>query len=203
LRDIFENGLELDRWLPPGHDYRRRAYQCYAVDSRNMQIDFISDPPPYVQAVENNAVAGGIERRFRIVPPTHPAVPVVRRLADIVLRLVQEGGLATADRRAYLLDVHFIRIATPGKPSPEGVHRDGLVVGSVHLVDQENARGGVTHLFNADGTPLKSLQLTSFLESIVFDDKRLLHHTDELVPIRAGTRGHRDVLLLGLRADSD
>ena len=164
-----------------------------------MQLDFISDPPPYMQATEINSVAGGLRRTFRSVPAIHPATAVVRRLAATVLQLTLDSGIATTDRRAYVLDAHFIRTSAPGKPCPEGVHRDGLVAGSVHLIDLANIEGGDTYFSGADGKPLQSLKLTRFLDSVIFDDKRLLHYTDDITPCQPHADGHRDVLLLGLR----
>jgi hypothetical protein len=202
LRDVFEHGLEQDDWLPPGHRYRRRAYQCFAVDLRTLRLDLIPDPPPYVQAAEINSVAGGLQRTFRGVPASHPATVVVRRLAAAVLQLTLDGGIAVGDGRPYMLDAHYIRISAPGKPCPEGIHRDGLVAGSVHLVDMANVRGGATHFSSADGKPLHSLHLGRFLDSVVFDDKRLLHYTDDIAPREQHAEGHRDVLLLGLRERS-
>jgi hypothetical protein len=200
VRNMFAHELVHDEWLPRGHDYRSRAYQCFTVDPRTRELDFIPDPPPYVQAAEINSISGGLRRAFHGVSATHPVTAIVRRLADVFLDLTLESGIARADEeQGYLLDVHFIRISAPGKPCPEGVHRDGLVAGSVHLIALTNVDGGKTHFSTDDGEPLQSLQLTRFLDSVVFDDQRLLHYTDDISPHDPLADGHRDVLLLGLR----
>ena len=198
LTDLFDGDLERDEWLPQGHDYRSRAYQCFAVD-RYLQPAFIPDPPPYVQAAEINSVAGGLQRTFRGLPGDHPATAIARRLANVFLGLTVDSGVASTDGGPYLLDAHYIRISAPGKPCPEGVHRDGLVAGSVHLISLENARGGETHFTDDAGGAPQSLRLTNFLDSVVFDDKRLLHYTDDISRLDPEVDGHRDVLLLGLR----
>jgi hypothetical protein len=176
LFDLFENGLAQDEWLPAGHDYRSRAYQCFAVDPHGPRIDFIPDPPPYVQAKEINSVSGGMRRTFHGLPADHPVTAIVRRLAGVFLGLTLDSGVAAPENGPYLLDAHYIRISAPGKPCPEGIHRDGLVAGSVHLVSLANVRGGETHFTDDDGAPLQSLRLTRFLDSAIFDDKRLLHY---------------------------
>jgi hypothetical protein len=199
LRDVFANEIAHDGWLPPGHDYRSRAYQCFEVDMRELRLDALDDPPPYVQSADVNRVAGGLRRHFRTLPAAHPATAVVRRLATTVLQLVLDSGIASPAQGSHLLDAHFIRTAAPGKPCPEGVHRDGLVAGSVHLVELANVRGGETELLNDAGERLERLALGSFLDSVVFDDARLLHYTTDIEPCASHLPAHRDVLLLGLR----
>ena len=199
LRDLYEHGLERDEWLPSGHEYRSRAYQCFAVDPRGPQLDFISDPPPYVQTKETNSVSGGMRREFCNLPDDHPVTAIVRRLASVFLTVTLNREVASANGGPYLLDAHYIRIAAPGKPCPEGIHRDGLVAGSVHLVSLANVSGGETHFTSDDGATSRSFRLTRFLDSVVFDDKRLLHFTDDISPLDPKVEGHRDVLLLGLR----
>ncbi len=202
LRELFEHDLAQDEWLPAGHGYRRRAYQCFAVDWSSLGLELIPEPPPYVQAPDINKVAGGLSRTFRGIPDSHDATTVVRALALFVLRLISDSGIVTTGGSNYILDVHFIRTSAPGKPCPEGIHRDGLVAGSVHLVDLANARGGSTRFFTPVGTELGSLRLTNFLDSVVFDDARVLHYTDDIAPNSAEGHGHRDVLLFGLRESS-
>ena len=184
------------------HGYRRRAYQCFAVDGLQPGTLAKTEPPPYVQAPDINKVAGGLSRTFRGIPDSHDATAVVRALALFVLRLILDSGIVTTGGSNYILDVHFIRTSAPGKPCPEGIHRDGLVAGSVHLVDLANARGGSTRFFTPVGTELGSLRLTNFLDSVVFDDARVLHYTDDIAPNSAEGHGHRDVLLFGLRESS-
>ena len=202
LRDLFESDLERDRWLPAGHDYRSRAYQCFFVDRKRSRLEFVTEPPPYVQAADINPVAGGLKRTFRTLPDTHPVTEIARRLANSFIALLLSGGIVSRAGESLMLDVHYIRISAPGKPCPEGVHRDGLIAGSVHLVGLQNVRGGQTHFTDDAGRSCRSLRLDRFLDSVVFDDRRLLHYTDDISRIDPNTDGHRDVLLLGLRKRS-
>lgn len=201
--DAFAAELEPDRWLPAGHDYRRRAYQCFDVDLATLRIDPIPAPPPYVQSSAVNRVAGGLQRRFRELPATHPATAVVGRLAAAVLQIALDSGIVAPDAGPHVLDAHFIRTTAPGKPCPEGLHRDGLVAGSVHLVELANVRGGETEFTDPEGRRLERLHLGGFLDSVIFDDTRVMHYTADIEPRRPDVPGHRDVLLLGLRAAGD
>jgi hypothetical protein len=200
LQDVFENGLAADIWLPQGHTYRQRAYQCYDVDWDTMDASLIADPPTYRQTADINPLAGGIRRRFRGLPGTHPATAVVRRLAANILPLTPKSHVDSARDHPHVLDAHFIRIAAPGKPCPEGIHRDGLVVGSIHLVGLRNVEGGATHFWSNGGDPAGSLALTGFLDSVMFDDEKVFHYTDDITPEEPTSVGYRDVVLLGLRA---
>jgi hypothetical protein len=85
-----------------------------------------------------------------------------------------------------------------GRPSPEGVHRDGFPFISIHLIGLRDVRvGGVTHLVRPSGEPVATHRISQPLDSVYLDDAALLH---VVTPIVAGTGvAHRDVLLMSYR----
>jgi hypothetical protein len=198
VRQAFEE-LVPDNWLPPGHNYRSRAYQCYALGQDLRTLTWVADPAPYWQSTAINRVAGGIARNFFILPETHPATGIVAKLATSFLSILASAKLCLDDSPGFYLDIHYIRITAPGKPAPEGMHRDGLLSGAVLCVDRENVRGGLTSLYDSSRTRLTTLRLNRELDTLIFDDQRVLHYTTDISPINPDARGWRDVILFGVR----
>ncbi|WP_167465531.1 2OG-Fe dioxygenase family protein [Nocardia brasiliensis] len=209
LRRTFRDYTELDHWLPAGEQYRRRAYQCFRLELPRLAeagadaITAIDQPPPYLQSKQVNPVAGGIERRFKLIPPEHPATEPTRRIAAAVARLLTAHGVLRADTIPdCLVDAHYMRLIAPGDPAPEGKHRDGLIAGSAHLIQRTNVSGGVSAIYDRHDPDrgLRSFVLEDPLDSYVFDDERVLHYTSPItVTDPAAGAGLRDVLLIGFR----
>lgn len=200
LQQLYDAALGRDEWLPEGGGYRLRGYQCFDVNASHLTTTHIPDPPPYFQSLAVNHVAGGIKRSFRAVPWKHPASHTVTALITKFLRSVRSAGLLEPHQRsAHILDAHYVRITAPGQPTPEGIHRDGIIAGSVHLVRRVNITGGATSLFDCSGNRVCDFTLDMPLDSFIFDDARLLHYADEVRPVQPDSHAYRDVLLLGLR----
>jgi hypothetical protein len=198
VRQAYEE-LVPDNWLPPGHDYRSRAYQCYAVGPDLCTLTWVADPPPYWQSTAINRLAGGIARNFYVLPVAHPATRIVARLAANFLTVIANAKLCIDNSSGFYLDIHYIRISAPGKPAPEGVHRDGLVAGGVLCVGRENVKGGLTVLYDLARTQLATLRLDREMDTLIFDDRRVLHYTTDISPINPKEIGWRDVILFGVR----
>ncbi|MGW0250917.1 2OG-Fe dioxygenase family protein [Nocardia goodfellowii] len=200
LVTAFAHEIARDRWLPPGETYRHRAYQCFRMSVRDMSFQAESDPDPYLQSKEVNSMAGGVRRSFATLDPDHPVTAVTARIAAAVARQLLGAGVLSADTTAHcLVDAHYIRIYAPGKPCPEGIHRDGLIAGSAHLVRRENITGADSMLYDLSGREVHRCVLTDPLDSFVFDDSRVMHYTTDIEVAEAGRAAHRDVLLIGFR----
>ncbi|WP_338768787.1 2OG-Fe dioxygenase family protein [Nocardia vulneris] len=209
LRRTFRDYTELDHWLPAGEQYRRRAYQCFQLDLTRLSTDgpaaltAIDQPPPYVQSEPVDPVAGGIARRFKLIPPEHPATEPAKQIAATVARLLTAYGvLSAAATPDCLVDAHYMRLIAPGDPAPEGKHRDGLIAGSAHLIQRTNVSGGVSAIYDRydPDRGLRSFVLEDPLDSYVFDDERVLRYTSPItVTDPAAGAGLRDVLLIGFR----
>lgn len=206
LAAAFHADTRLDTCMPPGDDYRHRAYQCFALSVAERDLRIVPDPPPYWQSTEVNPLVGGIERRFALIPGEHPATPVVAKIIGGVAELLRTAAVLDARRTPRcLVDAHYIRILAPGKPAPEGIHRDGLLAGSAHLIARENITGGVSEIHDPPVDPasqpklLRRFTLTEPLDSYAFDDERVLHYAGPIAAQAPGRTAYRDVLLIGFR----
>lgn len=200
LRQVFDEQLALDSWLPGEHAYRHRAYQRFHLDLAELTFTPVEKPPPYVQPRSVNPIAGGIERHFRSMPVDHPVVGIVTHVATVfVLLLLRADVLHSYHEPVLTVDVHYIRITAPGKPTPEGIHRDGLIAGSIHVIQRVNVTGGTTSVFDPSGSLLGRFFLREPFDSLIFDDARVLHYTEDVTALNPDIPGYRDVLLIGVR----
>ena len=113
------------------------------------------------------------------------------------------GHLAPPNREQHV-ELHQFRIeATPGehgRPTPEGMHRDGVDHVLVMLIERRNVAQGVTRIGAPDGTPLGQFTLVAPGDSIVIDDHRILHGVTAIEPIDPAKPAWRDALVVTLKA---
>ncbi|MDO6708977.1 2OG-Fe dioxygenase family protein [Photobacterium sp. 1_MG-2023] len=95
-----------------------------------------------------------------------------------------------------MIEVDQYRILTNkhqlGKPTPEGVHSDGTNYFTLMLVQREGVKGGISSLYDCDMNLKKEVTLQYPGDTIMLDDKNMLHGVTEIEPIEES--GVRDIL---------
>lgn len=188
------NALPPDHYLRDGGRYRRRRHACFTVVA-----DQVSQVPhrPHWQPVEYNALHGGLQRHFEpmdtalLSTSTWPAL--LRWLGAVCSDL--KGA------QKWYAEAHQFRIDTTdgiGRPTPEGAHRDGVDLVAVILVARHAIKGGETRVFDAAGPQGQRFTLTEPWSVLLLDDARMIHESTPIQPY--GANGHRDTLVLTLRA---
>ncbi len=191
--------LPLDGYMADGGRYRRRRHAVYTA-ARGGAIVRAPHQPHY-QSLAYNSLNGGIERWFA---PVDPGVG-----AGATMRAILDGARAVFERvagaHAWRIEVHQFRIEARkderGRPTPEGVHRDGVDYVIVLLVDRVNVLSGTTTVHALDGRPLGSFTLTTPLDAAILDDSRVAHGVTPIEPLDPGRPAHRDVLVVTLRRE--
>ena len=84
---------------------------------------------------------------------------------------------------------------TIGKPTPEGFHRDGVDWVFVMLVDRQNVLEGVTEIGDPEGGELGHFTLIDAADSVLLDDRRVLHGVTPIRPADPSRPAWRDVLV--------
>lgn len=193
------NDLQLDTYLPEGHRYRRRRHATLSARAGGIDAQLESHQPHY-QSVDYNPLVGGIERWFEPMPPGIVRGPTMRCVLAFCCRLF--GAL-----RPYTdwkIECHQFRIEaradSPGQPTPEGVHRDGVDYVLVLLIDRVNIQSGTTMMHDLDGNLLGSFTLTSPLDAALVDDCRVKHGVTAVEAIDPDRAAYRDVLILTFKA---
>jgi hypothetical protein len=194
------NHLDVDNYMADGGRYRRRKHAAYgAASDRRIRR---KPHQPHIQAIEYNPLHGGIARWFE---------PVAREIGDgATMRTILAfcrglfGGLAP-EINAWHIEVHQFRIEArageSGKPTPEGLHRDGVDYVLVLLINRRNIRSGVTDIHALDGRPLGHFTLIDPFDTAVVDDRRVAHGVTPVEPIDPVLPAYRDVLVVTFAAE--
>ncbi|MFY1616612.1 2OG-Fe dioxygenase family protein [Micromonospora sp. WMMD736] len=185
--------LPLDPYLRGG-TYRRRRHGVYRCDPQRDEVMPV-EQRGYFQSSEHNPFAGGTERTFAALPTEVATNPLLLDLLRFDAWLF--APLATAAGDGFLAHVHLVRVTAdnqPGRPSPEGVHRDGFDFIALHHIGRQGVTGGATSLYDHDGSPVEQQTLSGRFASLYADDRRLRHNVSDLVADNPAG-GHRDMLL--------
>jgi hypothetical protein len=192
-------GMELDRHMADGGRYRRRRHAILSARSGTPGLAREADGPHW-QALDHNRLNGGVDRTFEPMPRDLTAGAAFQGLAGLARGLFD----AADPGRAWHIEAHQFRIeAAPdaeGRPTPEGMHRDGVDWVMVMLVRRENVDQGVTEIAAPDGTALGSFTLAEPLDAVLLDDRRILHGVTPVVPHDPAQPAWRDVLVVTFKA---
>ncbi|MEU7133543.1 2OG-Fe dioxygenase family protein [Streptomyces sp. NPDC046261] len=186
------NDLPADAHLGAATPYRFRRYGRFRLVGGRLR------PLPHVAFFQDravNRVNGGVDRMFA---PLHEAVAAGAALHTVVRTLL--GRLPGPRTGIDTCGVHQIRVTATadaeGHPTPEGIHRDGHSYVAQVLIRRENVRGAESCLYDLRERPLHRASLTEPLETIVLDDRRVLHGVSPLLPAPGAGAGVRDMLLV-------
>lgn len=192
----FWDRLPPDTHLRDGGRYRQRRHGCFVVDGAQARL---VPHRAHWQPVEYNALHGGIERWFEPIEAQLTSHPLWPRL----LRVLADRADALRGVQPWFVEAHPFRIDTAGgigRPTPEGAHRDGVDLVAVILVAREGVKGGETRVFDADGPAGLRFTLAQPWSALLLDDARVIHETTPIQPLDASRPGHRDTLVVTLRA---
>ncbi|MDF0489560.1 2OG-Fe dioxygenase family protein [Sphingomonas sp. H39-1-10] len=189
-----------DRYMADGGRYRRRRHATFEVRAGALRR---KPHQPHFQSRDYNPLNGDVQRWFDPIEPAIADSAILRAIFERftpVFDTLDERGAGAA----WHSEVHQFRIETSpaelGRPTPEGLHRDGVDWVFVMLIARENVAEGVTEIGDNEGNPLGRFTLGAPGESVVLDDRRIRHGVTPIVA-RDGTPAHRDALVVTWRAD--
>ncbi len=196
------NDLGIDSYMADGGRYRRRRFAAF----RASPAGIVRKPhQPHYQSQDYNPLNGGIERWFEPVTQTvarHPALSAILRTSH---ELFDRMTPASVRPEAWHVELHQFRIeARPGqegRPTPEGMHRDGVDWVLVLMVRRENIESGETTIYDLAKRPLGSFTLTEPLDSAFVDDSRVFHGVTAVEPLAPSLSAYRDVLVVTFRRE--
>jgi hypothetical protein len=194
--------LGVDTYMADGGRYRRRRFAVF----RATQEGIVRKPhQPHYQSRDYNPLNGDIERWFEPVGDAIGTQPALRAILETCRRLFH--GLTPPATRppAWHVEIHQFRIeareGVEGRPTPEGMHRDGVDWVLVLLVNRINIESGETTIADQRRRPLGSFTLTEPLDAAVTDDNRVYHGVTPVTPLDPALPGHRDVLVVTFRRE--
>jgi hypothetical protein len=157
---------------------------------------------PHYQAKTYNRLNGGLDRWFDPALPEigeHPITQgLIGKLAEVFTAIIPAG--IPGANAAWHVELHQFRIEASadaiGRPTPEGVHRDGVDGAFVMLVNRDNVSSGVTEIVGADGTSLGHFTLSDAGDAVFLDDARVFHGVTPIAPLDPTKPAIRDVLVI-------
>lgn len=193
------NDMPRDTYMADGGRYRfRRHATLSALSGRRTAM--VEAHQPHYQSLDYNTLNGGVARWFEPIPESILRGPTFTRIFAACCELF---GALRPDA-AWHIEAHQFRIQATsdeaGKPTPEGVHRDGVDYVLVMMVRRENIASGTTTIHSIDGALLDSFTLTDPLDAALVDDHRCLHGVTPVEPLDAAKPAYRDVLVVTFRA---
>ena len=191
--------LGLDTYMADGGRYRKRRHAAFRAGP-----DGISRKPnqPHYQSRDYNALNGGIARWFE---------PMLDRAADThafrsILGFCNQLFSSLTPQPAWHVEAHQFRIeARPdaaGRPTPEGMHQDGVDWVLVLMVNRDNIAEGETSIHGLDQHLLGSFTLREPLDSALVDDHRVFHGVTPVRALDPARPAHRDVLVVTFRRET-
>jgi len=197
LRDFTESwqGLETDGFMRDGGRYRlRRLANFLAIPGEPGHRRGLHRA--HFQATVHNTLNGGVDRWFAPVEDATVANPFCQGLLDL--------GRDVADRlhpgTRWFVEMHQFRVqaqpGSPGHPTPEGVHHDGVDVVLIAMLARTNLQGGETRVTDDEGNELARFTLDGLLDLVIVDDRRVMHGVTPVQPADDALPSSRDVLVL-------
>ncbi|MEU5051495.1 2OG-Fe dioxygenase family protein [Streptomyces sp. NPDC021096] len=191
--------LARDPFMADGGDYRLRRYSEFDCTADEVRL---LPHKAYEQAKEINRLNGGVPRLFEPFSDRVAHGPVAHTLLSWCARQLDE----TEDRgpQTWYAQVFQNRIlARPdaaGKPTPEGVHHDGVDYVFTVVIDRKGITGGTSSLYEAlpdgrHGKRIVSVEMAPPGGFLFNDDVRTMHGVTPVVPADGESEGYRDTFI--------
>jgi hypothetical protein len=194
--------LGVDAYMADGGRYRRRRFAAFRAGPAGI----IRKPhQPHYQSRDYNPLNGGVERWFEAVTDAVERHPAFGAILGTCHTLFDRLTPAVLRPPAWHVETHQFRIeARPGedgRPTPEGMHRDGVDWVLVLMVRRENVESGETTIYDPVRRPLGSFTLTRPLDAAFVDDNRAYHGVTPVTPLDPARPAFRDVLVVTFRRE--
>lgn len=187
--------LDVDTYMGDGGRYRKRRFGVYAAERQGPIVR--GTHQPHYQGVSYNNLNGGIERWFKPVTEEIGNGSSMRTILEYCRALF---GRLAPETAKWHIEVHQFRIEAKtgehGKPTPEGMHRDGVDYVLVLLINRRNIASGTTTVHDLDRRVLGSFTLTDPFDAALVDDARCYHGVTPVEPENPVQPAYRDVLVV-------
>lgn len=186
--------------MADGGRYRRRRHATLSIGPNG-----IARKPhqPHFQSREYNPLNGDVQRWFDPIEDGVVDSPV---MVDLLLGATScfEAASEAEKPHHWHVELHQFRVEATadslGKPTPEGMHRDGVDWVLVLFIDRVNAAEGITEVRIAGETAGDRFTLATPGDAVLLDDNRVLHGVTPIRPINPSTATYRDVFVATWKA---
>jgi len=189
------NEMPIDEYMADGGRYRRRKHATLSAESASSEIKLEPHQAHY-QSLDYNTLNGGIPRHFT---PIDASIMQGQTMYSLLYFCQAIFGQMLPQAKWHI-ECHQFRIEASneahGKPTPEGVHRDGVDFVLVMMVKRVNISSGTTTMHDNQQRTLDSFTLTQALDCAIVNDKRCMHGVTPVEQIDPSQPAYRDVLVI-------
>ncbi len=186
------NDLPQDPYLLDGGQYRYRRYSVF--NYQNKKLTTLPNEPHY-QTLHYNSLHGGINRYLEPWLNSTINNPVLLEIINWVMQEIDDTVI-----EKWRIQSHQFRIVASdheqGKPTPEGVHKDGADYIFIMLIQRENIIGGKSMIYDNDKKLIEQVVLKNQGDTILLNDRMVYHGVSEVKPMDYTKPALRDVLVL-------
>jgi hypothetical protein len=189
------NDLHVDNYMADGGTYRYRRHATLSALPSSRTF-FVEAHQPHYQSLNYNNLNGGIARHYEPVKPEimhGNTMTTVLKFACSVF-----GGLLPY--APWHIEVHQFRIdaskAAEGKPTPEGVHNDGVNFVLMMMINRTNVVNGCTQIYDNEKNRLDNFTLTDVFDAAIVNDQHVMHGVTPIVQLDTDKPAYRDVLVV-------
>lgn len=188
--------LERDRYMADSGTYRYRRYGQFTKLAKAKEV-IMMPHEPYTQPSYINSLNGDIQRYFEPLTANFVSSPVLKKLLGLMCEIYDHAEGASNN---WNIRLHPYRITTSkmqaGKPTPEGLHRDGVTYIASMLIRKSNIVGGETVITDTKKNELARITLEMSFDIIMADDATTMHEVSTIYPINIEEAALRDVLVI-------
>ncbi|MGD2171091.1 MAG: 2OG-Fe dioxygenase family protein [Gammaproteobacteria bacterium] len=192
------NRLEQDQYMADGGKYRKRRYAVYAIQNPGEPARLMPYQPHY-QTLDYNPLNGGVARYFAPILDDLHHSPTLAALLELGNRVFSQIG----GNHQWHIELHQFRIEArdgrDGKPTPEGVHRDGVDFVIVVMIRRVNIESGATTIFDLDHRLVGEFTLLDAFDTVLVNDRRVYHGVTPITQLDPEQEAFRDVLVITFR----
>lgn len=197
FRDSWDD-MPCDEYMADGGRYRSRRHATLrALPSSH--VVYVEPHQPHYQSLSYNNLNGGIARHYQPIEPDILRGPTMTAILRFCCSIF--GRLAPYAH--WHIEAHQFRIdaklAAEGKPTPEGVHRDGVNFVLMLMVNRKNVVNGCTQIYDLDKRRIDSFTLTELFDAAIVNDHHVLHGVTPIVQLDVEQPASRDVLVVTFR----
>jgi hypothetical protein len=186
--------MPVDAFMGDEGRYRQRRFSEFRVNVATRSLERLPHVP-YRQSKEDNYLNGGIDRHYEPMIELAVNNKVFRQTLLCCAAIVGESQKC----KEYLVQVFQNRIlaggSLEGRPTPEGIHRDGVHYVLSLLLSRVGVRGGCSQLFRSSGEHVEDFEMSRRGDFILLDDEATRHSVTPIHPEAQGGSGHRDVMI--------
>jgi hypothetical protein len=189
------NTLEEDQYMADDGRYRKRRHAVFEATSLAPKPRLMPYQPHY-QTQDYNQLNGGIERYFAPIMSDLIESPTLTALLDFGTQLFSRMTRTSQ----WHIELHQFRIEArdgqKGKPTPEGVHRDGVDFVIVVMINRVNIESGATTIYNLDNQLVGEFTLLETFDMAIVDDHKVYHGVTPITQQNLAQEAYRDVLVI-------